>query len=75
MNRAKWTAKDVPLQTLVLKLHEEVAEVGTILTDTMIVEEGEYEGERKLMKGEKQALRDELEHVLFIANTMLGRLS
>jgi hypothetical protein len=75
MNRAKWTAKDVPLQTLVLKLHEEVAEVGTILTDTMIVEKGEYKRERKFMKGEKQALRDELEHVLFIANTMLGRLS
>lgn len=74
MNRDKWTAKGVPLQTLALKLSEEAAEVGTVLSDTMIVEDGEYEGERKLTNRERRAILEELEHVIFIATTMQHRV-
>lgn len=74
MNRKKWQAKGIPRQTLALKLVEEAAEVGNVLTDTMIVEDGEYAGERKLTSAEKAAILEELSHVEFIARCLRNKI-
>lgn len=74
MNYGKWMSKNIPMQTCALKLSEEVAEVGTVLTDAMMVDDSGYEGERKLTKKEKEHLDEELDHVIFIAKMMKQRL-
>lgn len=65
MNKERWSDKSVPLVTLALKLSEEAAEVGGEITDAN-------------MKGvvvDREAILEELDHTIFIAQTMRARIA
>lgn len=68
MNFEKWSQKDIPPAILALKLAEEVAEVGTEITDTYM------ENPLADTKDLSDKVLVELEHVLFIANQLVQRI-
>jgi len=71
MNKAKWTATDLPLEFLALKLTEEVGEVAKEITDALVIEEGEYIGHND---PNTERILTELEHVEFLVKTLRSRI-
>lgn len=69
MNKAKWQDPMVPMTILGLKLCEEAGEVATELSDAFMG--GVPSALHTVRAGE---LIEELDHVIFIAETMKGRV-
>jgi hypothetical protein len=64
VNEKKWTDPKVPMTLLALKLSEEAAEVGGEITDALV-------NGRPV---DRIAILEELDHTVFIANTMRYRI-
>lgn len=68
MNKGRWNDPSVPMSALALKLCEEAAEVGTVLTDA------EEDNEEDLTAPQLASIIDEIRHVEFIAGIMYARV-
>jgi hypothetical protein len=65
MNRKKWSSPEIPLAVVALKLCEEAAEVGTVISDGM-TSPGRIDVEHLL---------EELDHVDFISGVLRARVT
>lgn len=70
MNKKKWRDPSVPLPILALKLAEEAGEVANAITDDFMT----LDLTPQLQHERWRALDEELDHAIFIAETMKSRI-